>query len=81
MNRYSLEMYALEKHQNVVPEIVSRKPSVEASASRFGIFSRNMSHPIVDQTEMVRDDSMTFIYELRCDLGDIDFDEMLPLIK
>jgi hypothetical protein len=54
---------------------------MEASASRFGIFSRNMSHPIVDQTEMVRDDSMTFIYELRCDLGDIDFDEMLPLIK
>ena len=80
MNRYALEMYALEKHRNLVPE-VPRKTSLSTNSLCLGFLSRSTSRPIDYLSEPTRDDSMTFIYELRCDLVDIDLDEFLPMIK
>jgi hypothetical protein len=81
MNRYALEMYALEKHQNLAPEIPSRKPSISTNSLRRGLLSRNVLRPTDYPSEPARDDPMTYIYELRCDLVDIDLDEILPMIK
>jgi len=80
MNRYALEMYALEKHRSLVPEM-PRTGSFSTNSPRLGFLSRNATPPIDYLPESTRDDSMTFIYALRCDLVDLDLDEILPMIK
>jgi hypothetical protein len=80
MNRYALEMHALEKHRNLVPEM-SRTTRVSTNSLRLAFLTRNTSRPIDYLSEPARDDSMAFLYELRCDLVDIDLDEILPMIK
>jgi hypothetical protein len=63
-----------------MPDTPSRKRSLSASPL-LGLFSRNASRLNDYQSEPPTDDSMTFIYELRCDFVDIDLDEILPMIK
>jgi hypothetical protein len=73
-------MYAREKHQNYMAE-PARNPTTSANPPLLGFLSRRVARANVHQSESRRDDSMTFIYELRCDLVDIDLDEILPMIK
>jgi hypothetical protein len=80
MNRYALEMYARERHQNYMAE-PPRNPTTSAKPPLLGFLSCRVERANVHQSESPRDDSMTFIYELRCDLVDIDLDEILPMIK
>jgi hypothetical protein len=80
MNRYALEMHALEKHQNF-EDVSARILSLSLGSLRRGFLSRQVSRPNDYQSEATMADSMTFMYELRCDLIDVEFDEILPLVK
>ena len=81
MNRYALEMYAGEKLQNSVMDASLRQPSVSTSKRRLGFLGRNSWRPNDYESAPTKDDSMAFLYELRCDLIEIDLDEILPMIK
>jgi hypothetical protein len=73
MNRYALEMYAREKQQNSV--------SMSTIRPLFGFLSRSRARVLDYQSEPPTNDSMTFIYGLRCDLVNLDLDEALPISK
>lgn len=86
MNRYALEMHTREKYRNsawLLP------PSLPASPRRFGLLARNVTPPSDSASETPMIDSMSFLYELRCDFVDprltdereSNLDEVLPLIK
>ena len=84
MNRYALEMNAREKYQN---SALSQNLWMLASPRRFGLLSRNASRLSEFPSEMPTNDSMTFLYELRCEFADVnrdresDLDDVLPMIK
>jgi hypothetical protein len=73
MNRYALEMYAREKQQNYA--------SASTVLPLLRAFSRRTARADDYQSEPPTDDSMTFIYGLRCDLVELDLDEVLPMIN
>jgi hypothetical protein len=80
MNRHALEVHAREKHQNSVAG-PSRQISMSTSARRLGFLRRNPSQPKDYESTPTQHDSMTFLYRLRCDLVEIDLEEILPMIK
>lgn len=47
----------------------------------LALFSRSASRPNDYQFEPPMADSMTFVYESRCDLTDLDLDEILPMVN
>jgi hypothetical protein len=73
MNRYALEMYAREKQQNYA--------SMSAILPLLGFLSRNRARAGDYEAVPPPNDSMTFIYGLRGALVEIDFDDVLPMIK
>jgi hypothetical protein len=73
-------MYAREKFQSSVMDMSLRQPSVSTSPRLLGFLGRNSWRPN-DYTVPPHDDSMAFLYELRCDLIEIDLDEILPMFK
>jgi hypothetical protein len=82
MNRYALEMHAREKYQNSAADPSSQRISMPVNRRGLGFFSRNVARLNDYQSEPIVD-SMTFIYELRSDFVhlDLDFDQVLPMIK
>jgi hypothetical protein len=81
MNRYSLEMHAREKYQTPGSNAPSRRGSLARSPLFTVLLFQRMKSPKADYFEPAKDDSMTFLYELRRDLVDLELDEVLPLIK
>jgi hypothetical protein len=79
MNRYALEAHAREKYQRRVSDASSRTPSVATSPLFFGLLSRRVTRASEDHAEPGRLDSMTFLYELRSDLLNVDLNEVLPI--
>jgi hypothetical protein len=80
MNRYALEMHAREKNQNF-ESATARNLSTSTGSLRLGFLSRRMARLDDYPSKPTRDDSMTFIYELRCELIDVELDDILPLVK
>ena len=81
MNRYALEMHAHEKHQRLVADASSRDATLLTTFPFSRLPFRSVTRVSDDLSEQSADDSMTFLYELRCDLVAIDLDEALPLLK
>jgi hypothetical protein len=74
-------MYAHEKLQNSVMDASLGQLSVSASPRRLGFLGRYSSRANDNQSAPPKNDSMTFLYELRCDLVETDLDEILPMIN
>jgi hypothetical protein len=81
MNRYALELHAREKHQSRESETSPRSARLSRHSPLLGFLSRNMSRSNSYPPQSVVGDSMTFLYELRSDLANVDLDEALPVLK
>jgi hypothetical protein len=83
MNRYALEMHTRERYASSLADASPYNHSVPANRRRRGFLSRAVSAPNDSQLALTGDQSMAFIYELRCDFAHVDLDltEILPVSK
>jgi hypothetical protein len=74
-------MNAREKHQDFVGDVLPRQLSSSMRSRRLGFLWGNRSQPNYYESTPTQDDSMAFLYGLRCDFDEIDLEDILPMIK